>query len=767
MNFQGSPDRAASGKPRIDEQPSTAASVSDSSARRTPRTKARAQTRAGPKPEPVSAADFDAVCSGTSVDAQPGGWTHALQVLDSVLGIAVDHQARLLGPATLLDPWRGMHLDTADVERLLAQHGPQPLLPDLSVAHLLADAMRAVPRIQALTQSCTLDAHDLAVLLIALAPDIDLRYVRLYSYLQDDIARRRPSLDLLANLLTRNPGERIALRDRLGPAAPLGRLRLLESIDEPHSSALAKGWQVDAIWRAWLLEESSPPLDELAPNAILNTPFDAPALAALPQSPATRHLLEQACAAAQRHRTPLRIQLLGRHGCGKFDTARSVARRMGLRVLTFDLRSIADAVELVERIQRTARAAWLFGALMVAHGVHHLEQRDPQLLRVLVGALADTPCHFALACTDSLPTLHTSPLPLLRVALAFPDAQQRARLWRDALDASGVQIDPASCEAIADRFALSATQIGQAAAEASVLALTRNDDDTIGYAELSCAARLQCGTELARMAQRIAPRAGLGVLVTLPEVRAQLCELCARMSTRELVSRDWAGDSVHARSRGVTALFVGPSGTGKTLSAEAIACELGLDLFRIDLAGIVSKYIGETEKNLDRVFAAAEHSNAVLFFDEADALFGKRSEVKDAHDRYANIEVAYLLQKMEQFDGLAVLATNLKQNLDESFARRLTFTINFPFPEENERRLLWESLWPPRAPRADDVDLVWFAREFRLSGGNIRNAVVAAAHLAASDGTPIGRAHLMHATRREFQKLGKTLKLMPSGEIAT
>ena len=167
---------------------------------------------------------------------------------------------------------------------------------------------------------------------------------------------------------------------------------------------------------------------------------------------------------------------------------------------------------------------------------------------------------------------------------------------------------------------------------------------------------------------------------------------------------------------GVTALFVGPSGTGKTLAAEAVARELGFDMYRIDLPSVVSKYIGETEKNLDRVFAAAEHANAVLFFDEADALFGKRSEVKDAHDRYANIEIAYLLQKMEQFDGLAILATNLKQNLDEAFARRLTFTVNFPFPEESGTTAPVGTLWPPRAPRGEDVDLRWFARRVSALG---------------------------------------------------
>jgi SpoVK/Ycf46/Vps4 family AAA+-type ATPase len=259
--------------------------------------------------------------------------------------------------------------------------------------------------------------------------------------------------------------------------------------------------------------------------------------------------------------------------------------------------------------------------------------------------------------------------------------------------------------------------------------------------------------------ETIWPEARFGHLIAASETEAQLREICARVSLREIVRRDWTVGSVHARHTGVTALFAGPSGTGKTLAAEVIAHELGYDMFRIDLSAIVSKYIGETEKNLDHVFDAAENANAVLFFDEADALFGKRSEVKDAHDRYANVEIAYLLQKMEQFDGLAILATNLKQNLDEAFARRLTFCVNFAFPEATERRRLWQALWPEQAARADDVDLEWFAQEYPLSGGNIRNTVVAAIHLAAANGQIVSREHLLHATRREYQKLGKNISL--------
>jgi SpoVK/Ycf46/Vps4 family AAA+-type ATPase len=193
------------------------------------------------------------------------------------------------------------------------------------------------------------------------------------------------------------------------------------------------------------------------------------------------------------------------------------------------------------------------------------------------------------------------------------------------------------------------------------------------------------------------------------------------------------------------------------MAAEILASELALDLYKIDLSGVVSKYIGETEKNLNVVFAAAENSNAILFFDEADSLFGKRSEVRDSHDRYANIEISYLLQKMEEYEGIAILATNLRQNLDESFLRRLTFTVHFPFPDEASRRRIWTGIWPAETPLAPELDFDFVARQFKLSGGNIKNVALASSYLAANDGGEVTMGNLLHSIRREFQKMGKVL----------
>src|SRR6185369_7694969 len=204
-----------------------------------------------------------------------------------------------------------------------------------------------------------------------------------------------------------------------------------------------------------------------------------------------------------------------------------------------------------------------------------------------------------------------------------------------------------------------------------------------------------------------------------------------------LVLDEWGFGARLPLGSGVNVLFSGPSGTGKTMAAQVVAGALGLDLYRIDLSRVVSKYIGETEKNLGTIFDEAQSSNAILFFDEADALFGKRSEVKDAHDRYANIEVAYLLQRIESYDGVAIMATNLRQNIDEAFTRRLDFLVDFPFPETEYRHRIWATHFPPEAPLASDVDLMEIAEHYRLAGGNIRNVALAAAYLAAANGGAI------------------------------
>jgi SpoVK/Ycf46/Vps4 family AAA+-type ATPase len=311
---------------------------------------------------------------------------------------------------------------------------------------------------------------------------------------------------------------------------------------------------------------------------------------------------------------------------------------------------------------------------------------------------------------------------------------------------------------LAGRFTLTPGQIQEAVAEA---AGPRSGRGRAAREALFAAARAQGGDELATLAVKLEPSFGWDDIVLPDDSVAQLRELCARVVQRERVLAEWGFGKRLSLGRGVSALFTGPPGTGKTMAADIVARELRLDLYRVDLAGIISKWIGETEKNLDRIFRAAQ--NEILFFDEAEALFGKRTEVRDSHDRYANVEISYLLQKMEEYEGLAILATNRITDLDEAFTRRISHVVRFPLPEVAERARIWESVWPKETPRADDLDLGLLAREVAFSGAEIKNAALAAAFIAAEAGTPVTMEHLLHAVHREYEKTGKSF---PESRVA-
>jgi SpoVK/Ycf46/Vps4 family AAA+-type ATPase len=307
---------------------------------------------------------------------------------------------------------------------------------------------------------------------------------------------------------------------------------------------------------------------------------------------------------------------------------------------------------------------------------------------------------------------------------------------------------------VAAKFRLSIEQI-RAAAEVSLITARSRGDELPLAADLDLGARHASSSRLGELASHLDPAYAWDDLV-LPERQVDLLRsISAYLRHRDQVLSEWGYEVTVSRTQGLKVLFAGESGTGKTMAAQVLGAQLGLDLFRVDLATIVSKYIGETEKNLERIFTAADGSNAILFFDEADALFGKRSEVSDSHDRYANIEVAYLLQRMEAYPGAVILATNFRRNIDDAFVRRLDFLIDFPFPEADDRRRIWRLVLPAAAPLGDDVDFDFLAERFKLSGGAIRNCSLAAAFRAADEGSRIEMRHLVRAVAQEYGKQGR------------
>jgi hypothetical protein len=349
-------------------------------------------------------------------------------------------------------------------------------------------------------------------------------------------------------------------------------------------------------------------------------------------------------------------------------------------------------------------------------------------------------------------------VPAIEVPFEAPTIAERRRLWRDRLADTGLSAPDHELDSLAELFELTPGRIGEAvsaAAGAVAWRVAGGEADGGDGRALFLAARAQAGEVLAGLADRLKQPWGWDDIVLPEEALAQLRDICRRVIHKRRVLESWGMGRKLPLGRGVAALFAGPSGTGKTMAAAIVGRELGLDVYRIDLARVVNKYIGETEKNLSRVFDAAEQANVVLLFDEAEALFGKRSEVKDAHDRYANIEIGYLLQRMEAYPGATILATNLRHHLDEAFLRRLQVVVEFPMPAEADRLRLWRKMFPPEAPLAPDIDFDALAREVRLAGGNIRNIALAAAFAAAGEGRAIGIADLWLAAAREHRKLGR------------
>ncbi|MFF2748638.1 ATP-binding protein [Kitasatospora sp. NPDC058048] len=426
----------------------------------------------------------------------------------------------------------------------------------------------------------------------------------------------------------------------------------------------------------------------------------------------------------------------------------------GRTVLHLDLRRVGTAEGAESVLAAARREARLRDCPLVAGPVEALRAPEEapavreHLLRRLTG-LRDTSTGPPLVLVGSEPWEHHvgDPVPL-HVTARAPTPEERGRLWERLLAGTP----------LAGRAHLWADcRLSPALAEQAVTSADRRaslEGRPLDATDVDTAVRAHTPGGLERLTRRVEPAATLDDLVLPPGPRAEIDDLVLRARRRDLVLRRWRMRPGRVRGHGVTALFSGPSGTGKTLAAEALAHAVGGDLYVVNLATVVDKYIGETEKNLDRVFTAAADVHGVLLFDEADALFGRRAEAKDAHDRHANTQTAHLLQRLEAFDGVAVLTTNLAANIDDAFTRRLDHITHFPFPDADQRRALWHVCLGPRAPRAPGLDLDLVADAFPLVGGSIRSCAVTAAYRAAARGHPLTTHDLIDAAETEYRKLG-------------
>lgn len=686
----------------------------------------------------------------------------ALVRLDQLLDLAVRSTQVLSSPVS----FRGLFIDREQVNRLLSQNPGVPRFPLLNASCPEPTATIDGSPLEWVAHSFALNNFEAQVILLALAPEIDLRYEKIFAFLQDDVTRKRPTVELALSLFCSSLEEKLESRACFSSAAPLIRQRLIQVASDSgqaEASSLSHCIKLDDQIKRLLLGQKGLD-DRLCGFCELVEPSIG--WGDLTLNLDTKRAILQLATEAKSSSSALRFYFHGRSGPEKRETAEALAEALGSVLLMVRVDRLPEQANAPQLWNLVVREAQLQNAVLFISSLDEFRGSDAALRRrdllelaagfngisIFAGKQAWTP--------QSIPGLTVTP-----VDIQASDFDERNAHWQQELARAGISLEEKDVAMLAARLRLTPFQITQAVAGAQASSTWRHALEigtpnapapAVSVDDLAAAARAQCGYELSALARKIEPRYGWDDLILAPDPKAQLREVCEQCERRHVVYDEWGFGRKLSLGKGLNVLFAGGPGTGKTMAAEVIAHELRLDLYRIDLSQVVSKYIGETEKNLDRIFCAAEDSNAILFFDEADALFGKRSEVRDAHDRYANIEISYLLQKMEEYLGISILATNLRQNLDDAFVRRLQAILEFPFPDEECRRRIWRNVFPKQLPLGKDVNFDLLAREVRLAGGNIKNIALAAAFLAAGDGGVVQTAHMVQAARREHQKLARS-----------
>ncbi len=594
--------------------------------------------------------------------------------------------------------------------------------------------------IHAIARRCKLSDFESDLLVLLLAHELDPRFAALSHYLQDGRSEQ-PSVELAVRLLCKGLGENFRAHAILSGNSPLFALPL----------ATENG---SGLYRTLILNEQ-------VTQFVLGAPVNsvAPALAnyaswyEIPEDIVFADELSQQVQNLVEQQAANLCWLIGPRGAGKRTWAATIAHALGRRLLVADLAVLRLRRELnAACLQELRLEARLHNALLLLHDEHPtLERAAEEAEREALLVNTARSWQELVLMAASRPSQHAKPRDYA-LMLETPPLNTRLQLWQKIIKKSRPKIAKSDLDRLA-QFKFTPGQIIGAVEFAQTRALQTGRRQSIDLLLEGC--KHQAASGLAQLSDRIHPQYGWNDLVVTAGVAEQLQELCDQVRLQYRVYEDWGLIAKSSRGRCVSALFSGPSGTGKTMAAEIIAKELKMDLAKVDLASVVSKYVGETEKNLSVIFDEAQNADIVLFFDESDALFGKRTEVKDSHDRYANIEINYLLQRIETFDGVLLLSTNQRSHLDDAFTRRLRFSIEFAPPREHERSRLWQLMLPRQVPQKSDLDFDFLAQAFEVTGGTIRNASLTAAFLAAKENSCVSMEHLVLAVRREYQKAGR------------
>lgn len=615
-------------------------------------------------------------------------------------------------------------------------------------------------RLDRLAKGFGLIPFDIDILITSLTPELESSYERIFSWLHNDTAIKRPTVALVLHLLSFSFINRLSGRVSFAPNSPLIKNNLIYLVNEPSQTDLP------------LINKIIKP-DERIINYLfgiddIDNRITAFAKYALPHINISDLILPDDKKNALinitnnyiNNNTPFIFYFQGVYGVGKETAVHGICSKIGIGLITVEVDKLIDydTTEFKTSLALIHREAILQEAGIYWKDFDLLLKDDKSvLLSLFICELEDyVGLCFLSGELQWEPADVLKSKPLIRIELPYPGFQQRSELWHRALKSTKSTVSNTDIALLADKFRLTGGQINDSVKTAENLVFRRDSELlNVTIDDLYAACRLQSNQKLSLMAKKIKPNYVWDDIVLPNKKMKQLKAICNHIKYRSIVYEKWGFEQKLSLGKGLNVLFTGPSGVGKTMSAEVLAGELGLDLYKIDLSMVVSKYIGETEKNLSRIFFEAETSNAIIFFDEADSLFSKRSEVHDSHDRHANIETCYLLQKMEEYNGMVILATNLGRNLDDAFIRRIHFSIDFVLPDNEDRLLIWGKIWPAATPLNKDINLEFMANQFDIPGGNIRNIALAAAFTAAKENEPINMEYLICATRMEYEKMGK------------
>ncbi|MGJ4951505.1 AAA family ATPase [Bradyrhizobium sp. HKCCYLS20291] len=646
------------------------------------------------------------------------------------------------------DEWLHERRDIADQRRSL----------DRQAAVAAAEGVDL--RLERLTRIFALDEVARGAILCCVAAELDGQISRLFAYLQDDATKRRPTFAVLARLLAPGSADPVSVRSLFGPACPLHIHGLLEwtagTADGPFSAVEAR--LAPGVVDFLIGSDRLPPLLADAVRSIV----PGKAMDDLSYYAQHARCLEQLLRMRRAEgRLPL-CYIGGPRGAGEQLIAEGLARALSKGLLLVDAAKLPLVGGRLEEfglmLGREARLRDCVVLLQDVDDILRDVDRDAiralpieGLLRGLTGC--DVIVSGVMPTIEFRQKVRTRPLGF---DLTFPTLTERVEIWERCLKPRAVARLGSEIRLLASKFHFTPGQIARAVALAEMTAgRDVEGEPSIEGSELHARCRDEAESGLHQFCQKITARYGWDDIVLPADAQAQLKEICRWVKHRGQVYDGWGFGAKFSYGKGLAILLSGASGTGKTMSVEIIARDLQLDLFRVDLSRIVSKYIGETERNLSRIFSQSASGNCVLFFDEADALFGKRTEVKDAHDRYANIEVNYLLAEMDRYEGIIIIATNMKGNLDQAFLRRFSHVIEYPLPDERLREMIWRKSFPSEAPIRSDVDFDFLAQKIGVPGGSIRNIALSSAFLALADGTEIAMEHVIRATKREYQKIGR------------